>query len=152
MRGFMFWRKIWCKLDEILWDFKTKLEVKFDFTFELLYEILRELTLKFGHFLKFSTKFTKFLGKSASNFKEKLKPILRINFNRRIFVPKLAQILKHFFIKFALAFKNQLLFLPFWLGIYARAYYFFDDEIFLAYANVCKLKKRLFSSANLARV
>lgn len=106
--------------------------------------------------LKFSTKFAKFLSKFVSNFKpnfkEKLKPILRINFNRRIFVPKLVQILKHFFIKFALAFKNQLLFLPFWLGIYAWACYFFDDEIFLAHANVCKLKKRLFSSTNFARV
>ena len=113
---------------------------------------MRGLTLKFGYFLKFSTKFTKFLGKFASNFKEKLKPILRINFNIRIFASKLAQILKHFFIKFALAFKNQLLFLPFWLGIYARACHSFDGEIFLAHANVCKLKKRLFSSTNFAWV
>ena len=120
--------------------------------FEIWTKFVHGLTLKFGYFLKFSTKFTKFLGKFASNFKEKLKPILRINFNRRIFVLKLAQILKYFFIKFALAFKKQLLFLPFWLGIYARACYFFDDEIFLAYANVCKLKKRLFSSANFAWV
>jgi len=106
--------------------------------------------------LKFSTKFAKFLSKIASNFKpnfkEKLKPILRINFNIRIFASKLAQILKHFFIKFALAFKNQLLFLPFWLGIYAWACHSFDGEIFLAHANVCKLKKRLFSSTNFAWV